>query len=62
MDVNQSKDIDLAPGQEAFVKIPALSSWESGGEQTAYQRDTFYVSLVSTQVARAELSRSRPGG
>jgi hypothetical protein len=62
MDVNQSKDVDLAPGQEAFAKILALSSWESGGEQTTYQRDTFYVSLVSSQVARAELGRSRPGG
>jgi len=61
-DVNQSKDVDLAPGQEAFVKILALSSWESGGEQATYQRDTFYVSLVSSQVARAEISHSRPGG
>jgi hypothetical protein len=61
-DVNQSKDVDLAAGQEAFVKILALSSWESGGEQTTYQRDTFYVSLVSSQVARAELGHARPGG
>ena len=61
-DVNQSKDVDLAAGQEAFVKILALDSWESGGEQSQYKRDTFYVSLVSSQVARAELGRSRPGG
>jgi hypothetical protein len=61
-DVNQSKDVDLAAGQEAFVKILALDSWESGGEQSQYKRDTFYVSLVSSQVARAELGHARPGG
>ena len=61
-DVNQSKDVDLAAGQAAFVKILALDSWESGGEQSQYKRDTFYVSLVSSQVARAAISHSRPGG
>jgi hypothetical protein len=61
-DVSQSKDVDLAPGQEAFVKILALGSWDSGGDQGQYKRDTFYVSLVSSQVARAELGRLRPGG
>jgi hypothetical protein len=55
-DFNQDKDVDLAPGQEAFVKILALGSWESGGEQTQYQRDTFYVSVVPPQVARAEMA------
>ena len=55
-DVNQDKEIDLTPGQQAFVKILALSSWESGGDETQYQRDTFYVSLVPPQVAQAELA------
>ena len=55
MDVNQAKDIDLAPGQEAFVKILAAPDWEAGGGVNAYRRDTFYVSLVPPQVARAEL-------
>lgn len=55
-DVNQDKDVDLAAGQEAFVKILASSSWESGGTLSAYRRDTFYVSLVPAQVARAELA------
>ena len=55
-DVNQAKDVDLAPGQEAFVKILASSSWEAGGNLTSYRRDTFYVSLVPAQVARAELA------
>lgn len=54
-DVNQAKDIDLAPGQEAYVKVLA-SDWISGGDMTSFRRDTFYISLVPPQVARAELS------
>jgi hypothetical protein len=54
-DVNQDRTVDLAPGQEAFVKIMASVSWESGGDQQAYRRDTFYVTLVPPQVARTEL-------
>jgi hypothetical protein len=61
-DVNQEKDVDLPPGQEAFVKILALSSWESDGDKTSYHRDTFYVSLVPPQVARAELANHPLGG
>jgi hypothetical protein len=56
MDVNQTKDVDLAAGQEAYVKVLASGSWESGGDMQSYQRDTFYISLVPPQVARAELS------
>ena len=54
-DVNQDKLVNLALGQEAFVKILASVTWESGGDSQAYRRDTFYVSLVSPQVARSEL-------
>lgn len=53
-DVNQDKDIDLAPGQEAYVKVLA-ADWISGGDTTYFRRDTFYISLVPPQVARAEL-------
>ena len=56
-DVNQDKYLDLRPGQEAFVKILASSSWESGADTQAYKRDTFYVSLVPPQVARVELEK-----
>jgi hypothetical protein len=54
-DVNQDRLVDLAPGQEAFVKILASVTWDSGGDTMSYQRDTFYVTLVPPQVARAEL-------
>lgn len=57
LDVNQSRSVELGPGQEAFVKVLASSSWESGGDTHAYKRDTFYVSLVPPQVARAELEK-----
>ena len=59
MDVNQTKDVDLAPGQEAFVKVLSSSSWESGGDFLAYHRDTFYVSVVPPQIARADVA-TRP--
>jgi hypothetical protein len=62
-DVNQDKEVDLPPGQEAFVKILDTNAWESSGDQDVYSRDTFYVSLVPPQVARAELAtHSRSGG
>ena len=56
VDINQDKDVDLAPGQEAFVKVLA-SDWISGF--AGFRRDTFYISLVPPQVARAELA-NRP--
>jgi hypothetical protein len=62
-DTNQDKEIDLPPGQEAFVKVLGSNAWESGGDTDVYSRDTFYVSLVPPQVARAELAtHSRSGG
>jgi hypothetical protein len=54
-DVNQAKDVDLGPGQEAFVKILASDTWVGSGDFSSFKRDTFYVSLVPPQVARAEL-------
>lgn len=56
-DVNQTKTVDLASGQEAYVKILSLGGWESGGDMSQFQRDTFYVSLVPSSVAQAELPR-----
>jgi hypothetical protein len=61
-DANQSQDIDLAPGQEAFAKILASNSWGSSGSTRSFQRDTFYVSLVPPQTARAELQNPARGG
>jgi hypothetical protein len=55
VDVNQSRDIELAAGQEVFVKILGLSSWVSGGDLSNYQRDTFYVWLIPPEVARTQI-------
>ncbi len=61
-DVHQDRNIELAAGQQGFVKILASSSWESSGDTSSYKRDTFYVSLVLPQVAQAELATRPLGG
>lgn len=63
LDLNQARDVELGPGQQAFVKILAANHWESGGDTSMYQRDTFYITLVPPQIAEAELpSRPLRGG
>ncbi len=62
-DVNQAKDLDIGPGQEAFVKILAGEWAANGGDLSDFHRDAFYVSLVPPQVARAQLAnRPATGG
>jgi hypothetical protein len=48
-DINQSKDLDLAPGAEGFVKIVSLRAWV---ETIRYERDTFYVWLETPETGR----------
>ncbi len=55
-DVNQSANVDLAAGQEAFVRIESLRSWSSMGERVSAERDTFYARLIPPQIARAEVA------
>jgi hypothetical protein len=55
VDTNQTRDVTLAAGQEAFVKILDDPTWVSSGDRTAYQRDTFYAWLVPPQMAHAEM-------
>ena len=56
-DTNQSADLALSPGQEAYIKIETLSSWSSyGGERTSIQRDTFYARPISPQLAQHEMA------
>jgi hypothetical protein len=54
-DTHQASDVDLAAGQEAFVKILDDPTWMSDGDFTAFQRDTFYAWLMPAAVARAEM-------
>jgi hypothetical protein len=52
VDVNQSRDLDLAAGQEAYVKVLSLPLIEEG-DLSSFSRDTFYASLVPPDEARA---------
>src|SRR5947207_2796289 len=54
VDVNQDKDVDLAPGQEAFVKVLA-SDWISGF--AGFRRNTIYISLVPPQDASSNIPK-----
>jgi hypothetical protein len=53
---NQTRDIDLAAGQTAYVKILDDPTWISSGDRTSFQRDTFYAWLMPPQVAQAEMN------
>jgi hypothetical protein len=66
-DFNQDKDVSLVAGQELYVKIVSLREWvgggaggggEMGGGGGSYGKDTFYVWLMSPEVARADVARS----
>ncbi|HEY1258189.1 MAG TPA: DUF2846 domain-containing protein [Stellaceae bacterium] len=55
-DINQSANLDLAAGQQKYVKIVSLPSWVEGGDRTAYERPTFYAWLMPPQVAAADVA------
>jgi len=60
-DAIQTRDVDLAPGQEAYAKVLSLDNWIQGGGQDAgaeYHRDTFYVWLTPPEVARPRIAQS----
>jgi hypothetical protein len=62
-DINQDKDVDLAPGQQLYCKIVSLRSWQLGvgGSQSGFDRDTFYARLISPEAARVEIAQDRNG-
>lgn len=55
-DIGQSSNIDLAAGEEAFVKIQSLDAWTTSGDLGSFKRDTFYARLVPDRLARAEIA------
>jgi hypothetical protein len=62
-DFNQDKNVQLAAGQQLYVKIVSLRNWVVGGGGSEngsgdFARDTFYVWLIPPEVARAEVARS----
>jgi hypothetical protein len=58
-DFNQSTNVALVAGQEAFVEIESLRSWATiYGIGMGSGRDTFYARLIFPWIARAEIAQS----
>jgi uncharacterized protein DUF2846 len=55
-DFNQDKDVDLAAGQQLYVKILSSQSWDGACRDCV--RDTFYAWLIPPQVAQGEIART----
>ena len=58
-DFNQNKDVDLAAGQQLYVKILSLKNWDGACRHCA--RDTFYAWLIPPDVAQTEIARDQAG-
>jgi hypothetical protein len=58
-DVNQDRDVDVAPGQQLYIKILSSQSWDGACRNCV--RDTFYAWLIPQEVAQAEIARGRSG-
>ena len=63
-DFNQTRDIDIGPGQVAFARVLSDDTWISGGGGGgrggggAYKRDTFYVWTMPPQAALPVIAQS----
>jgi hypothetical protein len=58
-DFNQSTNLALVAGLEAYVRVDSLRSWASDyGRGRTVGRDTFYARLVFPQIARPEIVQS----
>jgi hypothetical protein len=63
-DFNQTRDIDIGPGQVAFAKVQSNENWIYGGGGGGrgggggYKRDTYYVWTVPPQTALPVISQS----
>jgi len=58
-DFNQDRDVDLAAGEQVYCSVASLRSWEEGGDVGVFERDTFYIRVMTPNVARAAIARSR---
>jgi hypothetical protein len=58
-DLNQDRDVDVAPGQQLYIKILSSQSWDGACRNCV--RDTFYAWLIPQEVAQAEIARGRTG-
>ena len=61
-DVNQVTNVDLASGEQIYVKIVSLDSWGTSVSSCKNcARDAFYAWLIPPEVAQAEIARDRSG-
>jgi hypothetical protein len=56
VDFNQSSDVDLAAGQQAYIRIVSAPEWEESGFRRTYHRPTYFAWLIPPQVAQAEVA------
>jgi hypothetical protein len=58
-DFNQSTNVALVAGQEAYIRVESLRSWATDyGKGRTVGRDTFYARLILPQIARDEIVQS----
>lgn len=57
VDFSQVAHLDVAAGQESFVKIVSNPQWFSGGSRTEYERPTFYAWRIPNEIAQADVAR-----
>lgn len=56
---DQSTNVALVAGQEAYVRVDSLRGWSTdAGRGRTIGRDTFYAPLIMPQIARAEIVES----
>ena len=58
-DFNQDRDVDIAPGQQLYIKILSSQSWDGACRNCV--RDTFYAWVIPQEVAQAEIARGHSG-
>jgi hypothetical protein len=57
VDLNQSSDLDLAAGQQAYIRIVSAPEWFTISEpRLSYERPTYYAWSILPQVAAAEIA------
>ncbi|MGH7045729.1 MAG: DUF2846 domain-containing protein [Stellaceae bacterium] len=59
-DINQDRNVVVAPGQQLYVKIVSLRAWTDAACRSC-ARDTFYAWVVPNGVGQQEVARDRGG-
>jgi hypothetical protein len=59
LDVDQAKDIVLAPGAQAYLAIQSDPTWVTG--RTGTRQPTYYVSVEAPNIAAIHFDQSRVG-